>query len=486
MSSIEETTKDVVNGTYDVLVVGGGPAGENAADIAARGGLRVAVIENELVGGECSYWACMPSKALLRPGEALEALSRVPGAKQAATGSIDVAEALRRRDALSANWDDTGQVEWLESVDVDLIRGHGRLAGERLVEVTAADGSASSYEARRAVVVATGSTAAWPPIPGLADAGTWDSRAVTTAKEVPRRLLIIGGGVVGVEMAQAWKWLGAEKVTILELADHLLPREEPFAGEELRAALERMDITVHTGVFTNAVTRSASDGPVTATAVLADGGAVELIADEVLVAAGRRPGTSDLGLATVGLEPGGYIEVDDRLQAANVPGSWLYAVGDVNGRSLLTHTGKYQARIAGARIAGLETVAYGDRVATPRVIFTSPEVAAVGLTEATARGSGIDAHTVEYNIGHVAGAATLGRGYRGTTKLVIDVARDVIVGATFVGPRVGEMLHAATIAIVGEVPLATLWHAVPAFPTLSEVWLRLLEQYRDDQSRVFL
>lgn len=486
MSSIEESTEDVINGTYDVLVVGGGPAGENAADLAARGGLRVAVVENELVGGECSYWACMPSKALLRPGEALEALSRVPGAKEAATGSIDVAEALHRRDALSANWDDTGQVEWLDGVGVDLIRGRGRLTGERLVDVTAADGSVVRYEAQRAVVIATGSTAAWPPIPGLADAGTWDSRAVTTAKEVPRRLMIIGGGVVGVEMAQAWKWLGAEEVTILELVDHLLPREEPFAGDELRAALERMGVVVHTGVSTNSVTRAAADGPVTATVVLADGGATRIVADEVLVATGRRPGTGDLGLETVGLESGRFIDVDDRLQATDVPGGWLYAVGDVNGRSLLTHTGKYQARIAGARIAGLETVAYGDRVATPRVVFTSPEVAAVGLTEAAARSSGIDVHTVEYNIGHVAGAATLGRGYRGTTKLVIDAAREVIVGATFVGPRVDEMLHAATIAIVGEVPLATLWHAVPAFPTLSEVWLRLLEQYRDDRSRVFL
>lgn len=474
-----------IDTTYDVLVIGGGPAGENVADIAARGGLRVAVIERELVGGECSYWACMPSKALLRPGEALEALQRVPGAKEAVTGLIDVEAALARRDAMSSNWDDSGQVDWLDSVGVDLVRGHAQIVGERRVDVTDADGVATSLEASKAVVVATGSTAAWPPIPGLSDIDSWDSRAVTTAKEVPQRLLVVGGGVVAVEMAQAWKWLGAQEVTVVELASQLLPREEPFVGKELQAALERMGIVVHTGAAAQSVARAGGDAPVTAVVKLKDGETVAIEADEMLVATGRTPGTSNLGVEAVGLEPGEYIEVDDQLRATKVEGGWLYAVGDVNGRSLLTHTGKYQARVAGAHIAGLETSAYGDRMATPRVVFTSPEIAAVGMTEQEARDQGIDVHTVEYNIGHVAAASTLGRGYKGTTKLVIDASRDVIVGATFVGPRVGEMLHSATIAIVGEVPLATLWHAVPAFPTLSEVWLRLLEQYRDEYDRVF-
>ncbi|MDJ0953510.1 MAG: NAD(P)/FAD-dependent oxidoreductase [Acidimicrobiia bacterium] len=474
-----------IDQTYDVLVVGGGPAGENAADLAARGGLRVALIERELVGGECSYWACMPSKALLRPGEALETLLRTPGAKEAAIGAIDVAAALARRNALAANWDDSGQVSWLDSVGVDLIRGHGELVGTRLVSVTDADGGVTTYEAARAVVIATGTTAAWPPIPGLKEAGLWDSRAVTTAADVPERFLVIGGGVVAVEMAQAWKWLGAREVTIVELADGLLPREESFAGVELRAALERMEITVHTGTMTKAVERPDADGPVTASVVLDDGSSIEIEADEVLVAVGRRPATSALGLDSVGLEPDAYIEVNDHLQATAVDGGWLYAVGDVNGRALLTHAGKYQARIAGAHIAGLDTSAYGDRIAVPRVVFTSPEVAAVGLTEEEAVGRGIDVHTVEYDVRHTAAAVALGRGYRGTAKLVIDAARDVIVGATFVGPKAGEMLQSATIAIVGEVELAKLWHAVPAFPTLSEVWLRLLEQYRDKYDRVF-
>jgi dihydrolipoamide dehydrogenase len=484
MSNPTTTDTTAADATYDVLVIGGGPAGENAADMAGRGDLRIALVEHELVGGECSYWACMPSKALLRPGDALEALQRVPGGREAASGAIDVDETLRRRDALASNWDDTSQVEWLESVGVDLIRGHARLAGERLVEVTDDTGAVVRYEVRRAVIVATGSKASFPPINGLADAGVWDSRDITTAKDVPRRLLVIGGGVVGAEMAQAWKWLGAE-VTVVELAEHLLVREEQFAGEELRAALERMGITVHTSAKTNSIARAGTDGPVTASIELEDGQLIDVEADEVLVATGRAPNTADLGVEHVGLAAGNYIEVDEHLRARGVQGEWLYAVGDVNGRSLLTHTGKYQARIAGAHIAGLDTAAWGDIVAAPRVVFTSPEVAAVGLTERAAHDNGVDVHTVSYDIGHTAGAAVLGRGYRGTCKLVIDASRDVIVGATFVGPRVGELLHAATIAIVGEVPLATLWHAIPAFPTLSEVWLRLLETYRDERSRTF-
>jgi dihydrolipoamide dehydrogenase len=473
-----------VDRSFDVLVIGGGPAGENVADLAARGGLAVGLVEHELLGGECTYWACMPSKALLRPGDALDALRRVPGAAPAVTGTIDVADALARRDALAAHWDDAGQVAWLKNAGVELIRGHGRIAGERRVDVTTTDGTLQRFEVRRSVVVATGSSATRPPIPGLSEVETWDNRDVTTAKDVPRRLLVIGGGVVGVEMAQAWKWLGTEEVTIVELAPHLLPREERFAGEELAKSLTRIGITVHTSASTTAI-GGDGDGPITATVELVGGDIVDIEADEVLVATGRRPNSGDIGLETVGLEPGHFIEVDGRLRARGVEDGWLYAVGDVNGRSLLTHTGKYQARIAGAHIAGLDTEAWGDRVATPRVVFTSPEIAAVGLTERQALDAGVEVHTVSYDIGRVAGAATLGKGYHGTCKLVIDAARDVLVGATFVGPRVGELLHAATIAIVAEVTLETLWHAVPAFPTLSEVWLRLLETYRDERGAAF-
>ncbi len=461
---------------FDVIVLGAGPAGENAADVAVRHGLSAAIVERELVGGECSYWACMPSKALLRPGDVQDTAGRAPGF---VGGQIDVDEALGRRDALAAHWDDSGQVSWLEGVGVTLLRGHGRLAGEKVVEVEHADGSIERLEASRAVILATGTSALMPPIEGLAEAGVWDSRDVTTSKEVPRRLLIIGGGVVGVEMAQAWQSLGSEEVTILQLDDRLLEREEPFVGVELRKALERRGIAVYTGANTKRIRREAVDGPVVAEVTLSDDTAISIEADEVLVATGRRPNTSDLGLTTIGLEDGGYVEVDDHLQATAVDGGWLYAVGDVNGRSLLTHTGKYQARIAGAHAAGVATSAWGDRRATPRVVFTNPQIAAVGMTEAAASEAGVNVRVVTYDIGQTAGAATLGRGYRGTCALVVDADRHVLVGATFVGPTVGELLHAATVAIVGEVTLDSLWHAVPSFPTLSEVWLRLLEAYRD-------
>lgn len=485
MSSSQESETARSAASYDVLVIGGGPAGENAAAVAAREGLRVGLIEHELLGGECTYWACMPSKALLRPGEALEALGRVPGGREAIAGHLDVGQALQRRDALAAHWDDSGQVDWLEGAGVDLIRGHGRIAGERQVSVTGDDDTVTRYRVERAVVLATGSSASFPPIDGLEQAGIWDSRDATSAKDVPRRLLVIGGGVVGAELAQAWKWLGSEEVTIVELFDHLLSREEKFAGDELEAALVRMGIVVHTSANTRSIRRDGPDGPATAQVELADGSVIEVETDEILVATGRRPNTTDLGLESIGLEPGEPITVDDHLRATEVSGGWLYAVGDVNGRSLLTHTGKYQARIAGAHIAGLHTSAWGDTRAIPRVAFTSPEVAAVGLTEDQAIDLGIDTKTVDYEIGRLAGAATLGRGYRGTCKLVVDASREVLVGATFVGPRVGEMLHAATIAIVAEVPLETLWHAIPSFPTLSEVWLRLLERYRDQHGKVF-
>jgi len=465
-----------MNTDYDVLVIGAGPAGENAADIVKKGGLTVAVIERELVGGECSYWACMPSKALLRPGEALRAIKRVKGAREAVTGEIDVESALGRRNALSSNWDDDGQVQWLNSVDVDLIRGHGRVAGELRVDVEAEDGTITQYQANKAVVIATGTAAAIPPIEGLRDIRTWDNRDATTAKEVPRRLLVLGGGVVGVEMAQAWNDLGAEEVTVVEMMPQLLGREEAFAAEALKNAFEEMGIRVLVDSKLVKAEREGDDGPVTGH--LEDGTSIE--ADEILVAVGRRPLTADIGLDSIGLEPGRYIDVDDHLIATGVDGDWLYVIGDVNARALLTHTGKYQARVAGAHIVGRETSAWSDKTAIPRVIFTDPQIAAVGLTEADAKEAGINVHTVEYNVGWSAGAAALGAGIDGPAQLVIDGDRQVIVGATFVGPAVvGEMLHAATIAIVGEVPLKTLWHATPAFPTVSEIWLRFLEGYRD-------
>jgi dihydrolipoamide dehydrogenase len=346
------------------------------------------------------------------------------------------------------------------------------LAGDRVVDVESMSG-VRRLHGRRAVVVATGTSAAIPPIPGLRDIRTWDNRAATAAKDVPHRLLVLGGGAIGAELGQAWRRLGAEEVTIVELADRLLPNEEPFAGDHVRRGLEGDGITVETGVALAAARREADDGPVVG--VLADGR--EIGADELLVAVGRRPNTGDLGLDKLGLEPGTPIEVDDQLRAVRVPDGWLYAVGDVNGRALLTHMGKYQARLAADHLLGKPVEAWADHRAVPRVTFTDPQVAAVGLTERQARERGIVVRTVSHATGDVAGASVSGEGIEGTSFLVIDDARHLIVGATFTGPDVAEMLHAASIAVVTEAPLDVLWHAVPAFPTVSEVWLRLLEAY---------
>lgn len=467
--------------TYDVVVIGAGSTGENVADRAVKGGLSAVVVEADLVGGDCSYWACMPSKALLRPGHAVAAARRVDGARQAVSGTLDVAGVLERRDRFASTWDDAGQVHWLEGAHIDLVRGHGRLAGERHVEVETADGTVA-LTARHAVVIATGSAPTLPPIPSLTEARPWTTKDATAAKEPPRRLVVLGGGVAGCELSQAWANLGSA-VTLLEMADRLLPAFEPVAGQLLAEAMAETGIDVRLGVTVTGAERHP-DGTVTVR--LEDGTAVE--ADQLLVAAGRRARTDDLGLASVGLEPGRWFEVDDTMTVQGVPGDWLYAAGDVNHRVLLTHQGKYQARICGdaivARAHGrLDPAPWGPHAATadhravPQVVFTDPEIAAVGLGESEAIGAGVSVRVVDYPLGQVAGAALYADGYRGHARLVVDEDRRVVVGATFVGPDAGELLHAATIAVVGEVSVDRLWHAVPSYPTTSEVWLRLLEAY---------
>ena len=463
---------------FDVIVIGAGSAGENIAGRCHDCGASIAVVEAELVGGECSYWACMPSKVLLRPGEVLAQARRVPGAAAAVTGDLDVSSVLAWRDAITGHWDDEAQVRWLEGADGVLVRGHGRVVGERRVDVALADGSVRALEATKAVVLATGSSAVVPPIDGLRDVRAWDSRAVTTAKEVPDRLLVLGGGVVGVEMAQAWKRLGAHEVTVMDQAPRLVAQFEPFAGEQLRNAFAEEGIVVVLDAKVASASREGDgkggSGPVTLT--LADGRT--FTGDELLVATGRKANTDALGLDAVGLEPGEAIEVDDQLRVQGVDGGWLYAIGDCNGRNLLTHMGKYQARIAADAILQESIVtAWADHRAVPSVVFTDPQLAMVGVTEATAREQGVDVKVVSHDTGDLAGASVQGIGITGTCQLVVDRDRRVIVGATFTGPGVGEMLHAATIAIAGEVSLDALWHAVPSFPTISEVWLRLLEAY---------
>ena len=457
---------------FDVVVVGGGPAGEVVAGRCANGGLRVALVEKELVGGECSYWGCVPSKTLIRPGDVLAAAARVPGVGERLDWSIDIPAALARRDYMTSNWNDIGQEMWLSDHEITLFRGVGRLQGHRTVLVADPDGAEHQLQAGRAVVLATGTTAAIPPVEGLADARPWTNRDATAAKEVPRHLVVLGGGAVGLEMAQAFRRLGSAEVTIIEAFPRLLGREEPFAGEEVGAALRAEGIAIVTGSAVQRVSRDGTDGPVTVEVA-----GERYVGDELLVAAGRRPATVELGLDTVGLTPGKPVAVDGQLRAVGVAGEWLYAVGDCNGRALLTHMGKYQGRIAGDVILGKPASDRASADIVPRVTFTDPQVCAVGLTEEQARERGIEVRAVTYGTGDVPGAYVLGDAISGTSKLVVDERRRVLVGATFTGPGVQELLHSATVAIAGEVPLEALWHAVPSFPTISEVWLHLLEAY---------
>jgi pyruvate/2-oxoglutarate dehydrogenase complex dihydrolipoamide dehydrogenase (E3) component len=470
---------------FDVIVIGAGPTGENVADRAVKGGLTAAIVESKLAGGECSYYACIPSKVLLRSSAALNDARRVNGSKQAITGQVDASAVLARRTEFTDSWKDDSQVEWLKNAKVAFLRGRGRLAGERMVDVAASDGSVTRLTARHAVVIATGTDPMLPPIPGLAEAAPWTNREATGTDRIPPRLAVLGGGPVACELGQAFHSLGSQEVTLLDRADRLLERFEPFVGDRVAARFRDLGMSVHTSVNVTRVERRTPNTPVQ---VWFDGGSIE--ADEILVATGRVPNTKDIGLETLSLKLGDWLEVDETCRVKSVPSGWLYAAGDVNHRILLTHMGKYQARVCGDAIAARAKgelngwpkpwsrwAATADHAAVPQVVFTDPEVGGIGLTEAQARQAGLRVRAVEYDMSHISGAHILADGYRGYAKMIVDEDRGVIVGATLVGQDVGELIHAFTIAVVGEVPLDRLWHAVPSFPTLSEIWLRLLESY---------
>lgn len=436
---------------YDAILIGAGPAGEVCAGVLADGGMRVAIVERELVAGECSYWACMPSKTLLRPGEALAAARRVPGAREAVTGELDVAEALGFRDWITAGWDDSGQVTWLGDKGIDLIRGTGRIAGPGAVEV---DGR--TYGTER-TVLSTGSSPILPPVPGLRELpGLWTNREITTMTEVPRHLLVLGGGAVGVEMAQVVARFGGE-VTLIEGAAHLLAREAPAAGEALGEAFAAEGVRLRLGEHATGARMEGGDY------VLTFAGGDEVRGDRLLVATGRAPRSEGLGLETVGVlpDPRGGVPVDEHMRVTD--GVW--AIGDVTGILMFTHVGKYQGRVAAVDMLGGEARAhYG---AVPRVVFTDPQVAAVGMPEGAMAGTG--------RLGEVPRSFTYEMPVERPGFLTLLSDGEKLVGAYAVGPEAGEWLGQATLAIRAGVPLDLLRDVIQPFPTFSEVYVKALD-----------
>ena len=471
--------------TYDIIGIGSGWATRVAGARAVKAGLTALIVESELVGGECPFWACIPSKALLRPQEVLGEALAVTGVKELLPpdAKVDAAAVLRRRDKYTAGWDDgVHLIPMVEGAGVDLVRGYGKIAGEKQVEVRSADGQVATLHARHAVIIGSGSVAVIPSIPGLAEAKPWTPRHATSSDHVPKSLVVIGTGAVGMEMATVYASLGS-RVTLVARSPEILPNYDAEIGKTVREAMVSRGATVLVATSVTKVTTNA-DGQ--KEVHLDDGQVIQT--EEILVATGRRPATDGLGLEQYGIPVDGTpIKVDDSLCISAVPGGWLYGAGDVVGRGSFSHSSKYHGRIISnsivAKVRGTEadTAPWGsasataDAFAVPQVVFTSPVVASVGLSAKGAQDAGI-AHRVVR-----APLATSGTMVRGETpnngfaQWVVDSSTNRLLGAVFVGNGVEELLHPSTVAIVGQVPLERLAHAVACFPTMSEVYLNLLD-----------
>lgn len=460
----------------DVVVLGGGPAGEVLAERVVRAGLSAAIVEHELLGGECSYYACIPSKALLRPLQVASTTAHLPGVEP----TVPIPDALlRRRSDWVSHYDDAGQARWADKAGVRVLRGHGRLIGEREIEIHQRSGAHQRVTAGRAVVIATGST---PRVPAVFEGvPVWDHRDATGVQEVPARLIIVGGGPVACEAATWMTALGSQ-VTLLVRGSDVLADAEPFVSDLVTAGLESAGVTVHTFTEVTSVRRPGGIDPglgrVKGGAVTVRTSESELIeAEELLLATGRRPDLDRLNLDSVNVDAAAVAHGDH----AGLP-DWLHVIGDASGGPALTHMGKYRARLLAERLVDTGSDDSPAAAPVPQVVFTEPQVGSVGLTEAQARAAGHTVRAAEVEFNDVAGAALLRDDLTGRAKLVTDAVTGLVLGATFVGPAAGELLHAATVAIVGQVPVSTLEHAVVAFPTASEVWLHLLEKLERQES----